>query len=168
MHSLSNFKIIPILPQPTSPYVFFLLCLLSQLLCTYMDPLVKAATPEGGESSCARIFNSWNQAATGTGRLSSSSPNLQALPRSEAVTLNASGVVGRLDACDGAAGVDGVEGAWQQLSSFVNIRTAFFSGSRSSVLLSADFNQVGDGVGNELLSLLSLFPPFSPLLTTTL
>lgn len=104
-------------------------------ITTYMDPMMDAAKPSSSNSSVCRhhIFCKWNQKATGTGRLSSSHPNLQSLPKNASAKLHV--VV--------AAEQDG-EDPTSPLDTFLpfNIRDAFISGDTDCVLLSADYSQM--------------------------
>ena len=139
---------------------------LSKLKTTYVDPLLEAAEPvervQSIDSPAAprkAIFCCWNQTHAATGRLSTSLPNLQALPKGSHVLEHDEATEEMAaeeedDAREGAeedhaehgvqaeeeAEAEGV-GSLSQLHE-VNIRDCFLPLSPSRVLLSADFNQM--------------------------
>jgi len=83
----------------------------SKLLSSFILPLVTHAVPF--KKNKHKIFADWNNCSTGTGRLSSSNPNLQTLPTSR-----------------------------HTLSDIVEIRKAFCVEKENNILISADYSQV--------------------------
>jgi DNA polymerase-1 len=92
---------------------------LSKILTTYMDPMIQAAVSISGAQK--RIFTTWNQTMTGTGRLSAQKPNLQSLPKRKHAT----------------AALD--DGEDQVL---VIVRDAFCVSGADRILICADYNQM--------------------------
>ncbi|SPR01907.1 unnamed protein product (mitochondrion) [Plasmodiophora brassicae] len=103
-----------------NPFVQYLLEYrsLSKLLRTYVEPYIASEKRTPGH-----IKATWNQMSCATGRLSSSGPNLQSLPKqSTDVPISQAGV---------PCGVVSV-----------NVRRAFSCTSDGYVLISADYNQM--------------------------
>ena len=146
----------------------FLLCLLkyrqlSKLKTTYIDPLLEAAeTVEPAQlsdltrASRKAIFCIWNQTHAGTGRLSTSLPNLQSLPKGSHVLDDDDGEGDEEAAEDDDVASHGVEGeratqreeegegeeGVRRLLHQVSIRDCFLPSESTRVFLSADFNQM--------------------------
>ena len=144
----------------------FLSCLLeyrklAKIKSTYMDPLSAAAedcSPAPLEPvSHQAIFCSWNQTHAGTGRLSTSLPNLQSLPRGsrtlgededddddgdedDAAAAQAGEGAGRGGAAARESDVAGR--AESRVLREVNIRDCFRPSVPGRLFVSADFNQM--------------------------
>jgi hypothetical protein len=89
------------------------------MLSTFIIPLCTKAVKAQEREGLARIFSHWSQTSTSTGRLASSDPNLQNVPKHDSLRL-----VGRSD-----------------LTAEINVRDAFLS-SNGLVLLAGTSRQL--------------------------
>ena len=139
---------------------------LSKMKTTYMKPLLDAAEVTALHSTTEvprkAIFCSWNQTHVGTGRLSTSLPNLQSLPKgTHTFDDDGDDDIVELDDHDGPEGqaaspaekedaedaeADGVgaggHGAAPRFLHKINIRDSFVPSRSSAAFLSGDFNQM--------------------------
>jgi hypothetical protein len=133
---------------------------LSKLLNTYVEPMTlrRELVPEGN-TKIEKIFCSWNQICTGTGRLSATNPNLQALPKfkpngnntasNRTFTntidsfLKVEAEEGSESEDEGAAETEATEDIFRfQLLEKINIRSSFIPSRAGYDLLSADYSQM--------------------------
>lgn len=133
-HSTGNEILAKLSPLHALPGIILQHRTLSKKLSTYIDPMIRASCPDRqGTSAVYHIYSQWNQVLTGTGRLSSSKPNLQSLPRpSKPAPPKPASFTALLDPAAVEEGVD----------EMINIREAFVVSDPSKVLLSADFSQM--------------------------
>ena len=104
---------------------------INKLLGTFIQPYILASKVQAAYGLADRISCEWNQVCTGTGRLSSSNPNIQTLPKAKAESL--------ADAM-APADDDDVDTVAEFLESErISIRGAF-AARAGCVLLSADFS----------------------------
>jgi len=159
---------------------------LAKTLTTYIDPMIKAATvplfppsqnrlaassssssPFFSASSSSssslpsanamRIYCSWNQSATGTGRLSSSHPNVQSLPRSKPAQAKSDTKREGQDSTSESQEAEPAPASGSQESEeavgeedakldenlrLINVRDAFCASDASRELIAADYSQM--------------------------